>query len=76
MESTEKSVDYSKVQHYINIIEDLNKTKEKSSYSSLVKDLLVNFGIRITIKELNELYEPNEEELRRDLEIQYRNVCQ
>ena len=74
MINTETNIDYNKIQNCINIIEDLNKTKEKASYSSLVKDLLVSFGIRITIKELSELYEPSVDELREDLEIQMRNV--
>lgn len=75
MELTKKPINYSDLQYYMNILEDLNRTMEKKSYSSLVKDLLVNFGIKITVQELNELYEPSIDELEKDLEIQMRNVC-
>lgn len=68
-------IDYSKLQQYISILEDLND-KNKLSYSSLVKDLLESFGIKISIEQLEEYYEPTVEELKEDLEIQYRNVIQ
>ena len=70
----EKTIENSKIQYYIDVLNDLNG-KNKLSYNSLVKDLLETFGLKITIKQIEELYEPSIEELETDLEIQYRNVC-
>lgn len=75
MSLTQKPVGYSELQVYIDILNDIEGKNNKKSYSSLVKDLLVNFGIRISVNELNELYEPNLEEIKKDLEIQVNNVC-
>jgi hypothetical protein len=74
MENFNASKDSRTLQDYVNIIEDLNR-KEKCSYNYLIKNLLENFGLRISLSEIRELYEPNLEELKRDLEIQIKNVC-
>ena len=68
-----KALSYSELQNCIDILEDLND-KKKLSYSDLVKNLLENFSIKISVKELQEYFEPTVEELQEDLEIQYRNV--
>lgn len=70
-----QQINLSELQFYINILEDLNDKQNYSNYDSLCKDLLVNFGIRITKKEYLQLLEPTAEELAKDLEIMYRNVC-
>ncbi len=74
-ENTEDKIDYSSLQHHVNILEDLKIIEKNSSYSNLCKNLLETFGIKISIKEIQELYEPSIDELREDLEIQYKNVC-
>lgn len=74
MEKPDKSINRKEIQKYINILEDLND-KEKYSYNSLVKSLLENFGLRVKLDEIREIYEPTLEELEKDLVIQYNNVC-
>ena len=63
----------SDIQGFVNILEDLNGKKKYTNYNTLCKDLLENFGIKIKIEEIRELYEPTVEELTKDLEIMYRN---
>lgn len=68
------NISLSKLQMYVNILEDLNDKQKYSNYETLCKDLLVNFGIRVKLEEIRELYEPTVEELSTDLEILYNNV--
>lgn len=68
------NISLSKLQMYVNILEDLNDKQKYNNYETLCKDLLVNFGIRVKLEEIRELYEPTVEELSRDLEILYNYV--
>lgn len=72
---TKQLNDLEKLQFYINLLEDLNDKKKYLNYDSLIKDLLVEFGIKINRSQLNEIYEPTLEENEEDLKIIYRNVC-
>lgn len=74
MSSLQNPIDYKRLQVLISILEDLNDKENSASYSSLCKDLLVNFGVRVSVEQIIEYYEPTVEELKEDLEIQYRNV--
>lgn len=58
---------------YRGIIKDLHDGKELG-YSELERELLINFGIRITKKELIQLDEPTMLDSLVDLKIQYRNI--
>lgn len=64
----------SELQFFVNLLEDMHGKKKYSDYELLVQDLLIEFGIISTRKELIELFEPTEDEIRRDLVIQMNNV--
>jgi len=74
MEDPKDKIDYNSLRKYIKILEDLNDKDSSASLSSLSKDLLVNFGLKISVEKLIEFYEPTIDELVEDLEIQHRNV--
>lgn len=64
---------------YIRILEDLNGKKPYTDYELLKKDLLIEFGIRITLSEIRELLDelldiPSLEEEVEDLQIMYKNI--
>lgn len=63
----------SELQFYVNLLEDYHE-KKYINYELLRKDLLVEFGVRITIKEIHQLYEPTIEEEVEDISILYRNI--
>ncbi len=74
MEETKKPTNYSEIQKHIDVLGYLGLVEKNSSYSCLCKNLLENFGIKVSLSEIQELYEPSIEELKTDLEIQYNNV--
>lgn len=74
MDNSKETLDYSKIQGLVNTLEDLRIVEKNSSYSNLCKNLLETFGIKLNIKEIQELYEPTVDEIKEDLEIQYNNV--
>lgn len=63
----------SELQLYVNLVNDLHETKY-TNYKDLKKQLLIEFGIDVEIKQLEQLYEPTVEEEIRDREILLRNV--
>ncbi len=67
--------DLNELQHYISILEDWNGKRKYNNYDSLIKDLLVNFGIKIERNIINQLNEPTLDEEILDKELIYRNVC-
>lgn len=64
----------SELQLYVNLLEDLNGKKKYTNYELLKKDLLIEFSVNVTIKQIRLLYEPTVEEEIRDREILLRNV--
>jgi hypothetical protein len=64
----------SELQLYVNLLEDLHSKKKYTDYELLRKDLLIEFGIKVTIEDIRRLYEPTVEEEIRDREILLRNV--
>lgn len=62
------------LQHCIKLLEDLNGKRQYTNYDSLIKDLLVNFGIKVDRKVINQLNEPTLEEEILDKKLMYRNV--
>lgn len=64
----------SELQFYVNLLEDINGKKKYNNYDSLKEDLLIEFGIKTTRQELNELYEPNLTEAKLDLKLIYGNL--
>ncbi len=63
----------SELQFYVNLLEDYHE-KKYTNYELLRKDLLIEFGVRITIEEIHQLYEPTIEEEVEDISILYRNI--
>jgi len=64
----------SELQFYVNLLEDINGKKKYTNYDTLEKDLLIEFGIRTTRQELNELFEPTLEEHELDLKLIYNKL--
>jgi len=64
----------SELQFYVNLLEDINGKKKYTNYDTLEKDLLIEFGIRTTRQELNELFEPTLEEQELDLKLIYNKL--
>ena len=65
---------------YVSLLEDLNGKKEYLDYELLKKDLLVEFGIKVTIENIRSFFdellkEPSVKDDLIDLEIMYNNVC-
>ncbi len=58
---------------YRGMISDLHDGKQLS-YEELVKELLVEFGIRITKKEIIEFLDPTAIDLAEDLKVLYRTI--
>lgn len=65
----------SELQYYVNLLEDYHE-KKYTNYELLEKDLLIEFGVRTSRQELNELFEPTIEEEIEDISILYRNIMQ
>jgi len=65
----------SELQYYVNLLEDYHE-KKYTDYELLKKDLLIEFGVRITIQEIHQMYEPTIEEDVEDMSILYRNIMQ
>ena len=63
----------SELQAYVNILEDYHE-KKYSNYELLKKDLLIEFGIKVTIDSIRKLYEPTIEEDALDKQILYNNI--
>ena len=70
----------SELSHYIKILEDLNDKEVYSNLELLKKDLLIEFGVKVTIDELRRLINEQlavstlEDEIE-DIEIMYKLVC-
>lgn len=58
---------------YRGILTDLNDGKSLS-YNQLVEQLLINFGIKTTIKELIQFDEPTFVDEQVDLKLQYKHL--
>ena len=65
----------SELQLYVNLLEDLHE-KNYTNYELLKRDLLIEFGVRVTMEEIRELYEPTVEEEVLDRQILYNNIMQ
>ena len=63
----------SELQAYVFLLEDLNE-KVYTDYEKLRKDLLIEFGVKVTIDEIRKLYEPTIEEDILDRTILYNNI--
>jgi hypothetical protein len=70
---SKKVANLSELQLYVNLINDLHETTV-TNYKELKKQLLIEFGVDVEIKQLEQLYEPTVEEEIRDREILLRNV--
>lgn len=69
----------SELRAYIKILEDLNGKKPYLDYQLLKEDLLIEFGVRITVDKIRELLNelldiPLLEDEVEDLQIMYKNI--
>ena len=64
----------SELQFYVNLLEDMHGKRKYSNYELLEKDLLIEFGVKTSRTQLNQLFEPTIEEDEKDLIIQINNV--
>ena len=64
----------SELQLYVNILEE-SKGIKYNNYETLIKDLLLEFGLTVDRQQLNELFEPSIEESVEDIKIMLGNVC-
>lgn len=64
----------SELQFYVNILEDHHGKKKYTDYELLRKDLLTEFGVKITRQQINELFEPNIIEEQLDLKLIYEKI--
>lgn len=65
----------SELQYYVNLLEDYHERKY-TNYELLRRDLLIEFGVKVSREEIQQMYEPTIDEEVEDMSILYRNVIQ